>query len=146
MRATITVHGFDQAVAALRAAESSGRDIVILSAAGAARAAGAGWWRELSEQAAAAVPECDADWVLDCADEAGMALAALREGVRAIALEADDATRRRVTEIAARSGAALVRIDRAGALDLARTNNPQQECARFLANTPDGVAKPRALG
>ncbi|MBS27730.1 MAG: hypothetical protein CL566_02220 [Alphaproteobacteria bacterium] len=145
-RPRFVVHSYDQAVAALQAASSHDRAIEILSATGAARAAGAGWWRELVEQASAAVPGVDAVWILDCADEPGLALAALREGVEAVSLDGDGPAWQRVADIARQSGADLRRADHAGALDLARANNPQQECERHLGEAPDGVAKPRALG
>lgn len=142
----IVVHEFGHAVAALTAAQAHNRAVTILSAAGAARSAGAGWWRELVAQARASVPGQAAVWVLDCADEPGMALAALRDGVEAIALEAGEPIWSRVEQIAAQSNARLLRVDRAGALDLAASNNPQRDCNLYLSKAPDSVAKPDALG
>ncbi|MBO22099.1 MAG: hypothetical protein CMM26_07000 [Rhodospirillaceae bacterium] len=144
--AWIIVHDFDQAVAALAAANALDHPITLLSAPGAARAGGAAWWRELMTQATAAIPHLDAEWILDCADEPGMALAALREGVRAIALDAEYDTRARVEQIAKRLNATLVKVDRAGILDLAGANNPQRACELHLSKPPHGVAKPGALG
>ena len=100
------------AVAALKAARAAGAPVTILSAPGAARSGGPAWWRELGAQAGAAVPEAMAEWILDCADEAGTALAALREGVTHIALECDPAVRTRVCEIAAQTGAVLATAQR----------------------------------
>ena len=144
--ATIVVHEFSHAVAALTAAQAHNRPITILSAMGAVRSAGAGWWRELVTQAGANVPDQAAEWILDCGDEPGMALAALREGVQAIALDAGEPIWSRVAQIAVQRDASVLRIDRAGALDLADSNNPQRDCYLYLSNTPDGVAKPGVLG
>ena len=144
--ATIVVHEFSHAVAALTAAQAHNRPITILSAMGAVRSAGAGWWRELVTQAGANVPDQAAEWILDCGDEPGMALAALREGVQAIALDAGEPIWSRVAQIAVQCDASVLRIDRAGALDLADSNNPQRDCYLYLSNTPDGVAKPGVLG
>lgn len=144
--ARIVVHEFGQAVAALSAAQAHNRPITILSARGAVRAAGAGWWRELVAQATASIPGQAAEWVLDCGDEPGMALAALREGVQKIALDAGEPIWSRVAQIATQCDASVVRVDRAGALDLAGSNNPQRDCDLYLSNTPDGVAKPGVLG
>ena len=144
--ATIVVHEFSHAVAALTAAQAHNRPITILSAMGAVRSAGAGWWRELVTQAGANVPDQAAEWILDCGDEPGMALAALREGVGTIALNASEPIWSRVAQIAVQCDASVLRIDRAGALDLADSNNPQRDCYLYLSNTPDGVAKPGVLG
>ena len=144
--ARIVVHGYDHAVAALEAARGAGAPVTILSAPGAARSGGPAWWRELAAQAGAAVPGAEAEWILDCADEAGTALAALREGVTHIALECEPAVRARVYEIAAQTGAVLANAGRAEALDLAGSNNPQRDCANHLSGHPGAVAKPGALG
>jgi hypothetical protein len=144
--ARIVVHEIGHAVAALTAARAHNRAIAILSATGAVRSAGAGWWRELVAQAGDSVPGQGVEWILDCGDEPGMALAALREGVATIALDADEPIWSRVAQIAARSDASLLRVDRDGALDLAGSNNPQRDCNLYLSNGPDGVAKPSVLG
>ena len=73
-------------------------------------------------------------------------LAALREGVGTIALNASEPIWSRVAQIAVQCDASVLRIDRAGALDLADSNNPQRDCYLYLSNTPDGVAKPGVLG
>lgn len=144
--ARIVVHEISHALAALTAARAQNQPLLILSAPGAVRSAGAGWWRELVAQAGDSVPDQSAEWVLDCGDEPGMALAALREGVGTIALEVDEPTWSRVAQIAARCDASLVRVSRSGALDLADSNNPQRDCNLYLSNGPDSVAKPGVLG
>ncbi len=144
--ARIVVHEISHALAALTAARAQNRSLLILSAPGAVRAAGAGWWRELVTQACDSIPDQSAEWVLDCGDEAGMALAALREGVGTIALDADEPTWSRVAQIAARCDASLLRVSRRGALDLADSNNPQRDCNLYLSKGPDSVAKPGVLG
>jgi hypothetical protein len=144
--ARIVIHEISHALAALTAAQAQNQPLLILSAPGAVRSAGAGWWRELVTQARDSIPDQSAEWVLDCGDEPGMALAALREGVGTIALEADEPTWSRVAQIAARCDASVLRVDRAGALDLADSNNPQRDCNLYLSNGPDSVAKPGVLG
>ena len=143
--ARIIVHDYDHAVTVLAAACALDHTVTILSAAGAAQAGGPAWWRELMSQAAAAVPRPKVEWILDCADEPGTALAALREGVPTIALEAESDILLRVAQIAERSGARLVRAERAGALDLAGSNNPQRDCELYLSGPSVGVAKPDGL-
>ncbi|MBN42248.1 MAG: hypothetical protein CL573_02025 [Alphaproteobacteria bacterium] len=142
----IVVHELDQAVTALTVAHALDCPIALLSATGAARSSGPAWWRELVTQAQTLAPGPGAHWILDCADEPGMALAALREGITSISLEAEGPVWSRVSEIAAQCGASLQRPDRANALDLAGSNNPQNDCKLYLSTLPEGVAKPDALG
>lgn len=85
----VIVHGRADAAAAL----APGRAVTLLSAPGAALFAGAGWWRALVEQAledraeaSRSVPVHD---ILDCADDASQALAALRLGQRWLVLQPD---------------------------------------------------------
>jgi len=144
--ARIVVHELGHALAALTAAQAHQQPLVILSAPGAVRSAGAGWWRELVTQAGAGNPDQTAEWILDCGDEPGMALAALREGVTTIALDAGEPIWSRVAQIATQCDARVLRVDRTGALDLAGSNNPQRDCNLYLSNAPDGVAKPGVVG
>ncbi len=145
LRAAIMVHELAHAVAALAAAKRHGAPVLIVSAPGAVRSGGAGWWRELVAQARAKVPGTDAESLLDCADEPGMALAAIREGVEAVALSGDEDMLRRVGDIARQSGVTLCGPVEAD-LDLAHSANPAEDCANLLETRAHGVAKPRALG
>jgi hypothetical protein len=144
--ARIVVHEIGHALAALSAARAHNRPLIILSSTGAVRSAGAGWWRELVAQSRESMPEQDAEWILDCGDEPGMALAALREGVGTIALNASEPIWSRVAQIAARCDASVLKVDRTGALDLVGSNNPQRDCNLYLSEGPDDVAKPGVLG
>ena len=54
-------------------------------------------------------PDLSVEAVLDCGDAPGHALAALRQGVTAIALTARPEIRRKIEAIAARGGAQLMR-------------------------------------
>lgn len=141
----IAIHELAHAIAALEAARRHRQPVMLVSAPGAVRSGGAGWWRELIAQARAQVPDADAASVLDCADEPGMALAAIREGVEAVALDGDTDTLRRVGDIARQSGVAL-HAPAPADLDLARSENPAGDCENLLETRARGVAKPRALG
>ncbi|MGH7040587.1 MAG: hypothetical protein ACREFY_00455, partial [Acetobacteraceae bacterium] len=83
----VIVHGLDDA----RAALAPRRPVTLLSAPGAALYAGCGWWRALVRLAGAERPAGDTPGggtpggdhivdILDCADAAGAAFAALRLG------------------------------------------------------------------
>jgi len=107
--------------------------ITLVSPAGAAGFAGPGWFRELVAQARDAVPGVAFDSVLDCASEAGLALAAIREGVEAIAFDGPDDARGKIEDIAAQAGCALVEIDYAHALDLDQCADAVATCRDWLA-------------
>jgi hypothetical protein len=83
----VVIHGAEHARAVLR----HRRPVCLLSAPGAGRLAGAGWWRAVIAAAlAAAWPDAGAERVrdaLDCDAAAGAAMAALRHGQRLLLLD-----------------------------------------------------------
>jgi hypothetical protein len=83
VRPAVTVHGMDDALAAL----APGAPVTLLSAPGAASVGGCLWWRSLVEAAIAAWPATPCDDILDCGDSPGWAMAALRIGQRALVLD-----------------------------------------------------------
>ncbi len=106
----VIVHGLADA----RAALAEGRPVTLLSAPGAALYAGCLWWQLLVTQARAERPDVDAPDVLDCADSAGQAMAALRIGVNRLVLSAAAPGRDAVCAIASERGGFV--LDRAPAL------------------------------
>lgn len=144
--ACFMIHELHHAVAALKMSERMDIPVTLVSAPGAARSGGAGWWRALIAQARAAAPTARASSILDCADEAGMALAAIREGVEAIAISAPNPAFERLADIARQSGVEILPIPWDAACDLAGSNDPQADCENHLRKAPAGVAKPGALG
>ena len=128
---TVIAHDLAQATAAARAATTAGKALTIRSAPGVGRSLGVAGWRALEAATAAAAPEADLAFCLDCGDEAGDAHAALAFGAARIAL-APCAAYHRIADIAAAQGA---EID-AGApdLDLAFIHDPQAAVERLLAS------------
>jgi hypothetical protein len=84
----VVVHDLDQARAALEAARALGIAIELRSAADAAAYAGVGYLKALGELAGQ-------ELLIDCGDDAGLVMAALRTGCRCLAFSgpADLATR-----------------------------------------------------
>src|SRR5207244_13210673 len=80
----IVIHSLTHAVAALRVASEAGRPIILASPPDAGIYAGSGWFREVLFAARAAAPAAQSTAVLDCGDDAGAAMAALRAGLEAI--------------------------------------------------------------
>lgn len=111
----VVVHGLADA----RRALALRRAVTLLSAPGAAGYAGCGWWRAMVEAARAEAPGVQAPDVLDCLDQSGCAVEALRHGLRRLVLLPGAPARDDVAARAATLGAALLDA-RPPALDLAQ--------------------------
>jgi hypothetical protein len=94
----VVVHNRVQAEAALAAAAEVGCEIWLRSAPDAAGYAGVGYLKALG----AAV---DHEIVVDCGDDAGLVMAALRTGCRRLAFSGPAAVSQRLAEMAAEVGA-----------------------------------------
>jgi len=115
----IVIHSLTHAVAALRAALEAGRPIILASPPGAGIYAGPGWFREVLFAARAAAPAAQFTAVLDCGDNAGVAMAAVRAGFEAVVFTGRANVAARLADIAGQSGASLLRERPAPSLDLA---------------------------
>ena len=94
----VVVHDRAQAEAALAAAEEVGCAIWLRSAPDAAAYAGVGYLKALSDLVGHEI-------VVDCGDDAGLAMAALRTGCRRLAFSGPAAVSQRLGEMAAELGA-----------------------------------------
>jgi hypothetical protein len=97
----IVVHDLEQARAALAAAAELGCAIQLRSAPGAAGYAGVGYLKALGD-------EVGHQLLVDCGDDAGLVMAALRTGCRRIAFSGNAELARRVRDMADQQGAVLV--------------------------------------
>ena len=136
----IIIHSLPHAVAALTAAAEAGRPVVLASAPDAGIYAGPGWFREVLRAAREAVPTALFGALLDCGDDAGAAMAAIRAGVEAIVFTGRAGVAARLADIAAQSGARLVAQRPAAAHDLAAFffsdhDTLRRRCAEILAST-----------
>ena len=109
----VIVHG----IADLRTALQPALPVTVLSAPGAARYAGVGWWMALIAIGRTEFPDADLHDILDCADAAGRAMEALRAGQRIIRLDRASPAWNRVGGAAASIGA-IVLAECPPALDL----------------------------
>ncbi len=134
----VRVHNPAQVAAALAAA-AAGTAVVLVSAPGAALALGAPWFVAMVAQGAAAVPGVAHRAVLDCGAAPGLALAALRLGLRWLVLAPGVAARPQVAAVAALCGATLLDAP-PPALEMAglRLDTPggRIRLAQWLRNTP----------
>jgi len=130
------VHSLEQAIVAAEVARDNHQTLHLLSAPGAASAAGVGWFAALGDIIAERFPDLSATVTLDCADEPGLALGALRRGLKSIVLTGNPEAIARVTEIAATYGA-LVGQNSLRALDLGSVADPKTACARWFSVESD---------
>jgi hypothetical protein len=136
----IIVHSLAHAVAALNAAAEAGRPIILASAPYAGIYDGPGWFRELVGAAREAVPAARFSAILDCGDDAGSAMAAVRAGIDAIVFAGRADVAARLGDIAAQAGARLLTARPVAALDLADEffTSPEilrRRCGEILASS-----------
>ncbi|HLZ68196.1 MAG TPA: hypothetical protein VKQ29_18375 [Aliidongia sp.] len=103
----IIVHSLAQALVAAEAAAALGKPLTLRSAAGAGGTLGVGWFASLRMLLAERYPDLDLMLVLDCADEAGTALGALRRGLKAVRVAVPAEARARLAALAEGYGARL---------------------------------------
>ena len=133
MRARIIVHSLQQAEAALAAAEALAVPVTLASAEGAGAYAGPRWFLAVMAQAARAHPGATFDAVIDCADEAGTALAALRAGATRVRFRGAAEAREKLAAIAAALGAAI-EDESPPALDLLNERDPLAASQAWLSD------------
>ena len=131
----IIVHGLKDAKAAVAVASDLGVPVTLRSAPGAARYLGATVFRDMIQEAQRLHPGVAVTAVFDCGDDPGLALGALRHGLKVIRVSLSGEVRERIAGIAAQSGGRLEEEgpDNGGAacaagepaLDLLDTNDPE---------------------
>jgi hypothetical protein len=122
----IVVHDLAQARAAVAAAADAGCAIELRSAPGAAAYAGVGYLKALG----AAVGH---ELLIDCGDDPGIAMAALRAGCRRLSFAGDAAMAQRLAEMAEQVGAVLAHETTASdALELAPDDDAASACRSWL--------------
>jgi hypothetical protein len=135
--ALIIIHSLFQATAALTAAVRAGHPVVLVSAPDAGGYAGPGWFKALVATAREAVPDVRCSSLLDCGDNVGVALAAIRAEVEGVIFTGRPDVADRLTDIARQHSVRFETKRPADALDLAEDFFATQEdlerrCAEFL--------------
>lgn len=128
MSARVIIHSLAQARAALTVAAALGRDVTLASAPSAGGYAGPGWFKALTDEARRAVPAARCEVVLDCGAAPGVALAALRLGLKRVRFTGAAEAARRLAAL----GATLESGDEP-ALDLRGSRRPETRCRAWLA-------------
>lgn len=124
----VVFHEAGHVRAALDAAEELGLSLVLRTAPGAAAYAGPRYLKRLVERAAGGSA---AEALIDCGDDAGLALTALDAGWHRVLFTGRPAVRAKLAGIAAKTGS-QVSAARAPALDLLDHREPVAACREFL--------------
>ena len=133
----IVVHSLGHAIAALTAAARAGCPVVLVSAPDAGGYGGPGWFKALTAAARDAVPDARCSSLLDCGDNVGSALAAIRAEVEGIIFTGRPDTAHRLADIARQHGVRFETERPSEVLDLgedffASQEDVERRCAEFL--------------
>jgi len=129
----VIFHGPGHVRAAMQAAQEAGSAIILQSAEGAAAYMGAPFFQQFIEMARDEFPGVEVIGVLDCGADPGFALAAMREGVDRVRIDAAPDVRAALAEVAAQTESAVDEGD-AAALDLQDENDPLAACRNWFAD------------
>lgn len=114
----IIIHCLEDARAAIAVAAELGVPVTLRSAPGSGRYLGAIVFRDMVDEAAGSNPPVAVTSVFDCGDDPGLALGALRGGLKVIRSGVTGEAKDRIAEIAAQTGARLDENDAVPVLDL----------------------------
>lgn len=134
----ITVYSMDHVTAALTAADELGVPLCLLSAPGAAAAVGSSVFQAMIDAARQQFPDTSFTAALDCGQDAGHALAAIRQGLTAIILSEECPAYDRVCDIAEQNNVTVLPAHtsspshNAPHLDLMDQAEPLAACRDFL--------------
>jgi hypothetical protein len=133
----ILIHSLAQAIAALNAAARAGCPVVLASAPNAGGYAGPGWFGSVVAAARQAVPGARFFAFLDCGDNVGAALAAIRAEVEGVIFTGRPDVAGRLADIARQHGVRFETDRPANILDLieelfASKEQVERRCAAFL--------------
>jgi hypothetical protein len=128
----VVIHGLKHARIACLAAREYDIPVELHSAPGAAASLGPHWFQKILEEIEGEFTDVRLDAVLDCADSAGFALAALRQGLKRIRFSGPRKTAAKICDIARQNKAV---IDRGWpvTLDLAQEDDPEAACRDWFS-------------
>jgi hypothetical protein len=129
----IIVHSLAQASAAVDAAAALAVPLTLMSAPAAGCYAGPAWFKALVDHAAARHPDVAVAAIIDCADEPGAVLAALRTGFKRVRYTGDTTALDRLRSMAEAYDAAIETGAPATTLDLLDRPDAVRLCRDYLA-------------
>ena len=118
MIGTVIVHNPDQLRAVFQAAERNRYTCRAVTSAWAGPAHGALYWSNAEAALRATYPRADVTVALHCGDDAGQALAALREKWPCLVFDGNPVVTKKIADVAAEQGATLLEPPDPDALDI----------------------------
>jgi len=127
--AEIIIHSLDHARAALAAAAALKLPVTLASAPGAASQTGPTWFKAVIDEARAVYPDAAVTAILDCGDEPGAVMAALRAGLADLRFLGAAETAKKLAAMGARFHETPAPD---ATLDLLNAREPEAACRAFL--------------
>jgi len=127
----VIVHSLEQARVAATVAAELGVPVTLATAPGAVGYLGALWFRELLAMVRSEYPGVEIAGILDCGDQPGAVMAALRQGLTTVRFSGPKSTAEVLAELADQYGARLV-TRRIAARDLGDEPDPADACRAWL--------------
>lgn len=125
------IHNIDQALRVARASETCGVRICVFSNRNAAGSLGPEIFLSLINSVNQQVPLADAEFYLDCGEDAGLALSVLRRGVTHISAHLPEGTHHKILDIAEQIGARICAYPNKG-MDLASADYQDQDLLDYI--------------
>ena len=131
----IIIHNLDQATMALQTACECNQAVTLRSTPDAAAYLSPVVFKAMIEEAAAAVPGASFKAVLDCGNQAGLVMNALRQEIHHIRADLRDNIHAKVSSMAEQSGAVVMRYDEDPTLDLNHVDDIGSACRDWFEQT-----------
>jgi fructose/tagatose bisphosphate aldolase len=131
----IIIHDFSQATAALEAAQACNQAVTLRSTPEAAAYLNPPVFKAMIDEAAAAVPNARFKAILDCGDQAGLVMNALRHGIQFIRADLKNDIYDKLFSMAKQSDAVIIRYDQTSTLDLGTVDDASTACQKWLKET-----------
>lgn len=137
----IIIHCLEDARAAIAVAVELGVSVTLRNAPGSGRYLGAAVFRDMVDEAAGSNPPVAVTSVFDCGDDPGLALSALRGGLKVIRSDVTGEAKDRIAEIAAQTGARLDGNEAAPVLDLLELTDKEAALRTWLTQGMENAGK-----
>lgn len=129
----IIIHDLEHATAALAVAAEMNIDVTLISAPGAVAYLGATVFRDIVAEAANVHPDARYTAVLDCGDEPGLAMGAMRHGIKAVRIHNGPELSDKLADIAGQRGVTVYQGD-GPEMDLDGMTNLLGACRAWLGD------------
>ena len=131
----IIVHGLEDAKTAIAVAAQQGCPVTLRSAPGAAAYLGPQVFRDMIAEARSGQKATNVRVIFDCGDDPGLALSALRHGLKTILIDAPRETFDKIADIAAQTDARVetAQPDGTKTLDLLDLDDAQDAITTWLS-------------